>query len=68
MAWLVSSGIGMDRITHSDNKGWLAFDASTQESEDLFAAEFHEYEHERTGDVAAACDEYKRSCARLLHS
>jgi hypothetical protein len=56
--WLVSSGISAERITHSDNQGWLAFDATTEETEALLHAEYHEYEHAPTGNVAAACDVY----------
>lgn len=56
--WLEGSGISRDRITHSDNKGWLAFDATTKESEDLFFTEFHEYEHVSSKEVSVACDEY----------
>jgi hypothetical protein len=56
--WLVSSGISAERITHSDNQGWLAFDATTEEAEALLHAEYHEYEHARTGNVVAACDAY----------
>jgi tripeptidyl-peptidase-1 len=56
--WLVASGISPGRITHSDNKGWLAFDATTEEAENLLHAEYHEYEHASTGNKAAACDMY----------
>jgi tripeptidyl-peptidase I len=56
--WLVASGISVDRITHSDNQGWLAFDATTEEADALLHTEYHEYEHRATGHVAAACDAY----------
>jgi tripeptidyl-peptidase I len=56
--WLVASGISADRITHSDNQAWFAFDATTEEAEALLHTEYHEYEHEPTGNVAAACDTY----------
>ena len=56
--WLVKSGISSERITHSDNKGWLAFDASTAEVEDLLHTQYHEYELKDTGDKTTACDEY----------
>jgi tripeptidyl-peptidase I len=56
--WLVLSGISAERITHSDNKAWLAFDATTEEAEALLHAEYHEYEHTSNGKVAAACDAY----------
>lgn len=56
--WLVSSGISTKRITHSDNQGWLAFDATSEEAEALLHTEYHEYEYAPTGNVAAACDAY----------
>lgn len=43
--WLVSHGIGKDRITHSDNKAWLAFDATTKEAENLLHTEYYEQEY-----------------------
>lgn len=59
--WLVASGISAERITHSDNQGWLAFDATTEEAEALLHTEYHEYEHGATGHVVAACDAYVNS-------
>jgi len=57
--WLINvGGIHDARITHSDNKAWLAFDATTEEAERLLRTEYHEYEHSSTGHVYAACDEY----------
>lgn len=55
--WLINSGIVGERITHSDNKGWLAFDASVEESEALFLAEYYEHEHATSGAVRIGCDE-----------
>lgn len=57
-AWLVGAGIMTERITHSDNRGWFAFDASTAELEGLVKADFHGWEHMGTGRVTAAADEY----------
>ncbi|KAG9890573.1 aorsin, partial [Aureobasidium melanogenum] len=56
--WLVRNGISDRRITHSDNKAWFAFDATTQEVEDLLHTQYHEFEHSSTGNYVAACDEY----------
>jgi len=50
----VNSGIAEQRITHSDNKAWLAFDATAEEAEGLLHTEYHGYEHEGTGHVASA--------------
>ncbi|KAL9108243.1 MAG: hypothetical protein Q9227_006981 [Pyrenula ochraceoflavens] len=57
--WLTSSGgIAKSRITHSDNKGWLAFDATVEEVEALIKAEYHQYEQPSNGKTFAACDQY----------
>ena len=56
--WLVASGISAERITHSDNQGWLAFDATAKEAEDLLKTEYHLFEHTSHGSTATACDKY----------
>ncbi|KAG4030402.1 hypothetical protein MFRU_012g01380 [Monilinia fructicola] len=56
--WLTSSGIHHSRISHYENKGWLAFDASIEEVERLLKAEFHEHEHKHSPSVRVGCDEY----------
>lgn len=55
--WLVDHGVVKDRISHSDNKGWIGFDATAEEAEALFLTEFHEQEHIKTGRLSVACDE-----------
>lgn len=57
--WLVSSGISRNRIAESDNKSWLAFDATAGESEELLLTEFYEYENSGTGNIGVACEEYE---------
>lgn len=54
--WLTTAGIAKERITHTDNKAWLAFDATANEAESLLHTEFHEYEFENSGKGAIACD------------
>jgi len=54
--WLLSSGIHDSRVVHSENKGWLAFDASIEEAERLLLAEFHEHEHLETSKTRVGCD------------
>lgn len=56
--WLQRSGIDGSRIVHSDNKGWLAFDATTEEAERLFRTEYYEHEHSQSDRVRVGCDEY----------
>ncbi|KAM3067871.1 hypothetical protein ACMFMG_011355 [Clarireedia jacksonii] len=57
-AWLTSSGIHHSRISHYENKGWLAFDASVAEAERLLLTKFHEHEHKYSPNVRVGCDEY----------
>lgn len=56
--WLISAGIDSSRIVHSDNKGWLAFDATAQEAENLLLAEYYEHEHVRSEGLRVGCDAY----------
>lgn len=57
MAW-ISTIVPKQQIKHTDNKQWLAFDASTKQLEDLLQAEFHEHEHESSGKSIISCDAY----------
>jgi tripeptidyl-peptidase-1 len=54
--WLAAHGI-VD-VTHSDNKGWLAFDAPASDVEALLRTEYYEHEDMVTGGVLPACDKY----------
>ncbi|KAJ5787152.1 Peptidase S8/S53 subtilisin/kexin/sedolisin [Penicillium paradoxum] len=56
--WLESSGIDKSRVVHSDNKGWLAFDAYAHEMEKLFMTEFYEHEHASSDNLKIGCEEY----------
>ncbi|PYH95640.1 subtilisin-like protein [Aspergillus ellipticus CBS 707.79] len=56
--WLIASGIDSSRVVHSDNKGWLAFDAYAHEAERLLLAEFHEHESAASSRIRVGCDEY----------
>ncbi|KAK5994176.1 Aorsin [Cladobotryum mycophilum] len=53
--WLIDSGIQEDRITHSENKGWLAFDASVGEVEGLLHTE---YFHDGKDHALVSANEY----------
>lgn len=59
-AWLIESGISRERITHSDNKAWLAFDATVKEAESLLHTEyFHDgIEDEEDRGSMVGCNEY----------
>ena len=56
--WLESAGIESHRIVHSDNKGWLAFDATAEEAENLLKTTYHVYEHKTSGAVSASTEVY----------
>ncbi|OQD73962.1 hypothetical protein PENDEC_c013G01858 [Penicillium decumbens] len=56
--WLHAAGIDRSRVVHSDNKGWLAFDAYAHEAEKLFMTEFYEHRHMSTDGVKIGCDQY----------
>jgi tripeptidyl-peptidase-1 len=54
--WLTSSGLDDDRVVHSENKGWIAFDATVEEAERLLLTEFYEHEHKHSSKVRVGCD------------
>ncbi|KAH8671471.1 putative protease S8 tripeptidyl peptidase I [Xylariales sp. PMI_506] len=54
--WLASHDIL--HVTHSDNKGWLAFDAPASKVESLLRTEFYEHEDKETGGIIPATDKY----------
>ncbi|KAL8992304.1 MAG: hypothetical protein Q9169_007203, partial [Polycauliona sp. 2 TL-2023] len=57
-AWLTSAGISSDRISRSQSLGWLKFDATVAEAEDLLKTEYHLYKHS-TGKPHVSCSEYR---------
>lgn len=66
--WLTSFGIDPALIVHSDNKGWIAFDATADEAEALFNTEFYEYSLTNTNKLRVGTDEYAVSRIFLLRS
>ncbi|KAI9696511.1 MAG: hypothetical protein M1820_008139 [Bogoriella megaspora] len=56
--WLVSAGISANRIKHYENRGWLAFDATAEEAENLLHAEFYEHEHRYSDKIRVGCSRY----------
>jgi len=56
--WLVSSGIDAKRMSLSDNKGWIGFDATVEEADQLFRARYYEHEHRDENKYSVGCDEY----------
>ncbi|KAH8798958.1 aorsin [Hyaloscypha sp. PMI_1271] len=80
--WLDGFGIGPRRVSRSQNKGWLAFDATKEEAESLLHTEYHYYEHRGFPLVAtpeglpgtaagelSTCDEFiTPACIRSLYN
>jgi tripeptidyl-peptidase I len=54
--WLVSAGISPKRIRQSINKGWLTFNATVNEAENLLHTKYHQYEDSETGHAVPACE------------
>ena len=59
--WLTNFGIHHSRVVHSDNKGWIAFDATAEEAEKLLLTEYYEHEHRKSSNVRVGCDQYETS-------
>jgi len=57
-SWLQDAGIAAHRISQSANKQWIQFDAKTHEAEELLRTKYFHFEHEPTGNMHVACDEY----------
>lgn len=57
--WLTIFGIHESRVVHSDNKGWIVFDATVEEAEKLLLAEYYEHEHRHSPRIRVGCDEYE---------
>lgn len=55
--WLESSGIASERISRSQSLGWLQFDATVDEAENLLKTKYYRYTHE-SGKPHVACAEY----------
>lgn len=57
LVWLKSSGISPERITRSQSMGWVTFDATVAEAENLLKTEFFMHKH-TTGKPHVGCDDY----------
>ncbi|KAH8817290.1 peptidase S8/S53 domain-containing protein [Xylogone sp. PMI_703] len=57
-AWLIAAGIPEGTISQSSNKGWIQFDASVQDIEQLLEAKYYYYEHPGSDRQHIGCDEY----------
>jgi tripeptidyl-peptidase I len=66
--WLVASGFAADRVVHSENRGWFAFDATVEEAETLLLAEYYEHEHTQSGKLKVGCDRWVARATKLHRS
>lgn len=57
-SWIEEAGIAKERISQSVNKQWIQFDAKVAEIEQLLKTKYFHFEHEPTGTLHVACDEY----------
>ena len=56
--WLHNTGIDIERHAVSAGRGWLKFEATTEELEALLATEYHVYHNTKTKDEHVGCNEY----------
>ncbi|KAH8082440.1 subtilisin-like protein [Cristinia sonorae] len=56
--WLNDAGIHPDRLSLSPGKGWVEFDATAAEAEELLKTEYHVYTHAETGVEQISCHSY----------
>ena len=56
--WLASAGISTHRIKQGQSLGFLEFEATVDEAEDLLNTKYNVYEHTETGQPHVACEEY----------
>ena len=57
-AWLKNSGIAPERVKKSQSLGWLTFDATVDEAENLLETKFYLHKHSLTGKPHVGCSEY----------
>lgn len=56
--WLAASGISLNRLSQSTSRGWLNFDASAVEAEQLLKTDFFVYEHAPSGELTVGTEQY----------
>jgi tripeptidyl-peptidase-1 len=56
--WLGRAGITEDRIEHSVSRGWVTFEATAGEAEQLLHTEYYRFDHKLHGRSSVGCDEY----------
>lgn len=56
--WLIESGVEKSRLIHTQNQGWIVFDATTKEAENLLHTKYYHYTDKVSGFKALAAEEY----------
>lgn len=57
-AWLASAGIPNARVKQGQSLGFIEFEATVDEAENLLKTEYNVYQHKETGQPHVACEEY----------
>ena len=57
-AWLASAGIPETRVKQGQSLGFVEFEATVDEAENLLNTEYNVYQHTETGQPHVACEEY----------
>lgn len=56
--WLIESGVDESRLVHTKNQGWIVFDATTKEAENLLHTKYYHYTDRISGFKTLAAEEY----------
>jgi tripeptidyl-peptidase I len=57
-AWLASYGFGDEHVEHTQSLGFLQFNASVEDVEELLNTKYNIYQHDETKQPHVACEEY----------
>lgn len=56
-AWLTEHGVASHKLATSSSEGWMGFEMSVADAEQLLSTKYYEHVNE-DGDVVIVCDEY----------
>ncbi|KAF7888155.1 uncharacterized protein EAF02_002696 [Botrytis sinoallii] len=56
--WLAEYGIKSDRVKQSQSLNWIHANVTVAEAESLLNTKYYSYTHAKSGQTAAACDDY----------
>ncbi|PMD13221.1 hypothetical protein NA56DRAFT_712256 [Hyaloscypha hepaticicola] len=66
-AWLVEHGIAEDRLSLSKGSGWIKFNSTVGEVEDLLKTKYELYEHSESRRAHLACHDYSVPASIRAH-